>query len=478
MPLTFDYIMSNDDFTNFVNRYIFETLIKLEDNILVSKHLEYWQSQDERHLIFKIKEESRFSDGYHLSAKDVMHSFQRAITHPSSIYFHRISLDSMVVEDKNIVHLYHQNNDDIIDFLTSVPIYKASYLTNFDDHFLQYNPLSLGEYYLYSQSSEEIILKKNKFYQRYLNLENSKNPDQIVLIYDPSLENHYRLFKQGKIDFLPQIPYSSYREIVSNNHYSVLIHDSNRIIYLMLNTNPQVLINGKIAPNPLSQKMVRQALIYILDTSFFIQNQLMGYANILVIPAMYNGKYYPYEKMYYPFDPQTSQQLMLEAGYAEGFEMQLYVKESAYGTTLSQYISAKLQELNIKTSVYFYDDFDQELTWENNVIAAQLSDFPICADNCLKEPIYDLYYHQSAKIGSLNIFHNQHPRINALLDSLAVMNENNRFYTSTSQALADLVYDELYVIPLFNPHDIYIYHKKNPFKNSGRFSFNDFMVGL
>ena len=81
---------------------------------------------------------------------------------------------------------------------------------------------------------------------------------------------------------------------------------------------------------PFKDKRVRQALNYALDVNALIKNTLNGYGKPLAMSVIPECFGYDASIKPYPYDPDKAKALLAEAGYANGFNVQLDTTDGRY----------------------------------------------------------------------------------------------------------------------------------------------------
>jgi len=476
-PYTFDPIMSDEYFSNLVNRNIFDTLIKRERNEYVSILVDYWTNTSENFTRIKLKENIRFSDGSKLTADDIKKSLDRASNHPLSIYKDVIKLDSVVILDRYNLHIYHNNMDNIIRFLCKVPIYRANYLENFSEEYLKNKPLSTGPYYLYSNDITQIVLKKNKLHVDYLNKKNIQTPDNVILLIEPSLEVQYQMFKSREVDLLLDLPTSVYHQITFKEDFASLVSVSNTFLYIMFDNNSQHGHGINKSTNLFKDKRVRQAIIQAIDLNTFINITLMGKANKIAIPALPSNKHYPHNMNTYDYNLNNSKLLLKEAGLIDGFEMILRVKDNQFTNLLANYIKESLKVIDVIITIEIENKMDFEQSLIDRPVSAYLSLYQADFFEDIKDAIYNLFYYSTTEKGSLNTYNNYDYQINTKLDSLLTLNESDRRMMGISRRLSSTIFNEMVVFPLINTFNYFLFNKENDFTYIDDLYFLNFRFG-
>lgn len=104
---------------------------------------------------------------------------------------------------------------------------------------------------------------------------------------------------------------------------------------------------GKVEP-ALGDKRVRQAMNMVFDKEAMVQALYLGNAEPTAqVFRKGSDAYIEGLEDPYPFDVEKAKQLMSEAGYADGFELELPTMEGQNHETLMPYVTQQLAEINI-----------------------------------------------------------------------------------------------------------------------------------
>ncbi len=109
---------------------------------------------------------------------------------------------------------------------------------------------------------------------------------------------------------------------------------------------------------PLSHRKVRQAINYAIDNKTIIENVLRGKA-IPAVGWLPTSMPVPDEGLEgYPYDPEKAKELMKEAGYEDGFSLEIMASEGgggAYGLRIVEAIMPYLKEIGIDAEMIVRD---------------------------------------------------------------------------------------------------------------------------
>lgn len=188
-------------------------------------------------------------------------------------------------------------------------------------------PWKLAEW----REAEEIILTRNE-----LHTGDGPKVEGLSFRIIPEAMTRIAEFEVGNLDLL-EIPRAEL-DLWRSAGPPLLETEELRIVYIGLNN----------ARPPFDDVRVRRALNMAVDTESIIANVLFGGGVKArgVIPAALRGS--PHQGDLYPFDPGEALELLAEAGYAEGFEMEIWQRENPEGGRVLESIQAYLGRVGVR----------------------------------------------------------------------------------------------------------------------------------
>jgi peptide/nickel transport system substrate-binding protein len=176
-------------------------------------------------------------------------------------------------------------------------------------------------------------------------------------------------------------------------------------------------LNGSIVP-ALADVRVRQAMNYAIDRETILAEVFNGVGSISAsTPFSPDSEGYSEDLLeIYPYDPDKARELLAEAGYADGFSIQ--VLSNPAWSLMAQAIAGYLREvgINVEPSEHTTDLIQQTMsgTW---AVAVTL------------QPVYGLPYTDVGATmtasGWMNPLHNSDPQIQALLEEAATETDDD-----------------------------------------------------
>ena len=470
----FDPIIVDIVYSEYLSRTVFESLVDIEYNRPVAVLADHWFWHDDDLLKIKIRDNVRFSNNSVMTSEDVYRSIERALKHPnSSIQGYGAFIGDFFIDDDDIC-IYYNDIEMVFQFLSKVPIYSAAYLA-FDDDFLKINPMSTGEYFLYSYSDHLKVFKKNIYHRDYI--KNKNKPDVVEVYFETDYSLQYQMLKDDEIDFMFPLPWDLYTDAFNSKGIYAIEKDSNRILVLMLDSVSDVSKDIDLPLNPLKDIRVRQAIAHALDIEQFASEVLYDKVNILNIPSFRNVLGYPIEKEPYAFDLDRSMDLMSMSGYPNGFELKIRIYDNLFSRIVAEFVQESLKNINIRVVIDHKDAIRKENDIETNPASMLLLEMTLNNDMTLFEIMRTLFYFPKNDIyNSLNFMKYNNVYINDIIDRLSTLGPFDTQLMSLHSELVDIVYEQIYIIPFFQPKDLFVSNEKFHFQYRDNFKFTDFQV--
>jgi peptide/nickel transport system substrate-binding protein len=353
---TMDPHSQNELLTNSVNGQVYETLLKRDKQLnLVPGLAVSWLQLGVMQWQMKLRQGVKFHNGAEFSADDVVFSIKRAqnANSPFQLFANGlgepIKIDDFTVEFKltraNPIFLHHAANVAIMNLAWSQAnsaVAPLDFKNNEVKH-TAFNANGTGPFMLVSRQPDvRTTFKRNPNWWGSSLGEFDGNVQEVV--YTPVKSDPTRSagLLTGELDFvLDPVPQDI--ELL-RNRAKVMDGAENRIIFIGMDQARDELLGSNIkGKNPFKDVRVRKALYMSIDSNLLTQKIMRGYArptgNIAHSPK---GTYDDATlEARLPFDLRQARVLMREAGYADGFELQLdcpnnrYVNDEEICTALS-----------------------------------------------------------------------------------------------------------------------------------------------
>jgi peptide/nickel transport system substrate-binding protein len=147
--------------------------------------------------------------------------------------------------------------------------------------------------------------------------------DKVIFKIMPEVATRIAAIQAGEIDVAPRLTSDDIKSIEGADGIKVINYQINRAYYVVFNN----LTTGK--GQPTEDVKVRQAMAYAVDIQTIIDSLFGGYATPAVgLVAESNLGFDNGEMVKY--DPEKAKQLLTEAGYPDGFQMDMACPDAAY----------------------------------------------------------------------------------------------------------------------------------------------------
>ncbi|MBI4495078.1 MAG: peptide ABC transporter substrate-binding protein [Chloroflexi bacterium] len=298
---------------------------------------ESWKVENPTTWIFNLRKNVKWTDGSPFTAADVVHTFDRIKNDPGSRQQQNVvPIDRLEAADDSTVKIITKApTSSLLEFLDGkfVVTSKAQF-ARYGDNIWNEKPVGTGPY-----------LFKELVPNQYMTITRNPNwwgdltgrPDEVVFRVLPEAEVRVTALLNNEIQFAQLIPSHLVERVASNPGTKILSTPSNEIMFLAMSPRTP----------PWDNKLVRQAVAYAIDRDAIVKNVLGGQAARLdgpIGPDMYG--YSPELQPRYTYDPARAKQLLAQAGYPNGVDVELstpvrrYVQDKEVSEAMAQMLTA------------------------------------------------------------------------------------------------------------------------------------------
>ena len=385
---TLNPVISQSEDTYYLSKLIYSSLFNFDENLNAVPELasEYKVDTEKAYIEITLKKGVKWHDGSSLTASDVAFTVSAMRSAGSKCpYYNKIKkINSAFARSKNVVAIYFNNNyncslDDLV--FPIVPSSQYSGAGAFASAYSGFKPVGTGQYkYKSYNQKKQLKLIPN---EDYFGDKATKN------IYVTMLPDRQLAANMMEIDSV-----SCYVDSAANRKstaldrgYQIFDITSNNVEFLVFNTRSSYL----------SQKNIRKALAYGIDTEKILENAYMGdgiltdtiyYPNFLGVKDTLNE---------YSYDIKKAEQMLSEMGWKDinsdgaledrdGNKIVLKIlvkKNNATRVSTSQLIKKNLELLGIKSEII-------SLSKSEYMQAINKRDFDILVTGYTIEESYDL----------------------------------------------------------------------------------------
>ncbi len=313
---------------------------------LVPVLAESWTNPDNQTWVFKLRQGVRFHDGSEFTADDVVHSYTRILKDPDSKQASSINgIDQMDVLDRYTVRIHTKTPDAALlfrlsqRFITSKALYDRLGPAEADKLAIGTGPYKFKEWV----PGQRFVLEKNPDYTQGLH---PPTVDQVVFRNIPEAEAAITALLNGEVDHIANVPPESAERLTGN-------------VRRVTTPTVNIMFLGMHASVPqFKNKLVRQAVTYAIDKEALTRGVLKGYATPLDAPI--GPPQYGYSADLQPkltYDPQKAKQLLAQAGYPNGFDVEFLVPMGQYNKVkeIAEAIAKMLGDVGIRARIVTQD---------------------------------------------------------------------------------------------------------------------------
>ena len=365
-PQTMDPHSQNESMTNAMNGQVYEYLVGRDKQLnLVPQLALSWEQTGPLQWRMKLRPNVKFHDGAPFTADDVVFSINRA-KEPTSlirVYANAVgdpkAIDPLTVEfnlkEVNPIFLQHLNALFIMNkaWCEKNNVAKPLDFKNKEEKYSAFNSNGTGPYMLVSRAPDVKTV-----YKRNPNWWGKFEGNVQDVIYTPIKSDPTRVaaLVSGELDFILDPPPRDIPQMRNNPQLKIVEGVENRIIFIGMDQGRDELLYSSVkGKNPFKDVRVRRALYQAIDIDT-IKNKLMNGQSVPtggLTPSPLGSYNDPEIEKRLPYDMAGAKKLMAEAGYPQGFEVQLDCPNNRYinDEEICVALAGMWAQLNVKVKV-------------------------------------------------------------------------------------------------------------------------------
>ncbi|KYK26592.1 hypothetical protein AYK20_03460 [Thermoplasmatales archaeon SG8-52-1] len=431
---------------------IFDSLVEFDKNFKIIPALsESWNNPNNLTWRFNLRRNVKFHNGYDFTAEDVKFSIDEIFISFSSFIDNVIIVDNFTIEINTLLPYPTL----LSKFAQSFIVFSKKYIEETDSDW----PIGTGAYKLV-EYVENNYTKLERFSEYW-----DEKPSIKTVIFKLITDDEERIkqLESGNVDIIDYNVNESINQILKNDNIK-LVKFAPLSTYLigfdLRENNSYGFPDGK---NPTSDLRVRKAIYHAIDIEPLINGPFQG----LAIPA--TQFITPYIFGYNPeierlsYDIEKARNLLDEAGYGDGFdiEMDCITEMYDYNKENCRLIAEQLSELgiNINLNEMSSEEFNKKVVIEKNTSLWLVGWGTVSVDGGV---IYD-YFIRTEGENYLGFYNSGHYS-NSTVD---ILGEKASFEMNTSlrqKFLKDgfkiAVVDDVIIAPLFS-QELFVFTSKN-----------------
>lgn len=340
----------------------YETLFKFYDNEGAAEPClvdTYEFSEDGLTLTVTLKDGITFASGNPMTSADVLFSINRCKNLQGNPSFICDTIESMQAPDeKTVVFHLTQPDSAILSKLTysstailDSEVVKANGGTDAEDAatadtaqaYLDTTSAGSGMYVMTSYTpDEEVVLEKNANYWG-----EGTNVDKYIIKIQPDSNTQMMTLSTGDIDVAMNMTDDTIAELAGAENVEIINAATKTVGFVMMNMNEEY---GGPVSDPTVQKAIRKALDYAGIQTIVGEGTLTPYS---IIQSGFMGS--KGERAADYADIEEAKKLLADAGYADGFDVDLTVcdldMEGVALTDLAQKVKDDLSQIGINVNI-------------------------------------------------------------------------------------------------------------------------------
>jgi peptide/nickel transport system substrate-binding protein len=301
-----------------------------------------WSSIDDLTWEITLREGVTFTNGEPLNAEAAKFSLERIQTmpHATGRRFEVEGLQVEVVDDLTIRLTTTNPFPFMISELGRVSIVPPGYVEEVGDQEYGLNPIGTGPYVLEEWTrGDRVVLARNEDYWGEL-----PALTRVTFMAVPEASSRTAALQTGEVDLITLVSISDIPTIEEDENLTLVDDVSNRSMFVRFDrSDPR-----------LEDPRVRQALNYAVDKQLIVDELLAGYGTVLdgqPIGSHIFGHNPNVEA--YPYEPDTAQSLLEEAGFDFDTPLVMYTPAGRYAADreTAEAIGGMLSEVGVQIDV-------------------------------------------------------------------------------------------------------------------------------
>ena len=346
--LTADPMAQNELLTNSINGQVYESLVERGKKLeIVPALATSWKQESPTVWVFHLRKGVKFHDGSDFTADDVVFSIKRlqgktsnfrvygnAVGEPKKIDEYTVQLTTPVPNPVMLEMLANSL------FMMSEKWCKAHNavetqdFTNEKEAYTARNANGTGPFILVSRDPDvKSTFKKNPNWWGLKEGRFDGNVDQID--YTPIKEGNTRMsaLLSGQLDFVLDPPVQDMDKLKAEKDLKVYEGRENRVVFLQMDqARDELLYSNVKGKNPFKDERVRKAFYMGIDEDAIVKTVMRGLAveTAILLPNPTAAGIPKSLDKRVKYDPDGAKKLLAEAGYPNGFEVQLDCPNNRY----------------------------------------------------------------------------------------------------------------------------------------------------
>ena len=434
---TLDPQKATDSVSRSIIKLINQTLVYIdnEGNIVPELAQEITKVSPKETLI-KIKNDIKFSNGETLTIDDVLFSLERAKASP------KMSQDLYMIESFEKVDdrtlkintLYDAGN--LLHKLASggVAIVNKKAFEEDENNIVGTGMFKLKEWV----AGEKLVLERNEFFK-----DSKSNIDTLVVKFVPEANSRMIMLETGEIDLARDLLPLDFQKISEDTKFTTVEVETPSNMFLGFDLRNELL----------ADKRVRQAIAYAINNEDLVKTVFNGSASVATSPVPKITTGHNENSNNYPQNIEKAKQLLAEAGYPNGFNIELFVSEDNQRIDMAVIIQDNLKKIGINAEIKTFQWAAYVSTIENpNIIKPLFIMSWNISNDDPDEVLYPLYHSSQIDAHTNVVFYKNEKFDNLISEARETTDKDKRM--KLYEEAQDIIQEDL-------PHYTLVYPKQN-----------------
>ena len=434
---TLDPQKATDSVSRSIIKLINQTLVYIdnEGNIVPELAQEITKVSPKETLI-KIKNDIKFSNGETLTIDDVLFSLERAKASP------KMSQDLYMIESFEKVDdrtlkintLYDAGN--LLHKLASggVAIVNKKAFEKDENNIVGTGMFKLKEWV----AGEKLVLERNEFFK-----DSKSNVDTLVVKFVPEANSRMIMLETGEIDLARDLLPLDFKKISEDTKFTTV----------EIETPSNMFLGFDLRNELLADKRVRQAIAYAINNEDLVKTVFNGSASVATSPVPKITTGHNENSNNYPQNIEKAKQLLAEAGYPNGFNIELFVSEDNQRIDMAVIIQDNLKKIGINAEIKTFQWAAYVSTIENpNIIKPLFIMSWNISNDDPDEVLYPLYHSSQIDAHTNVVFYKNEKFDNLISEARETTDKEKRM--KLYEEAQDIIQEDL-------PHYTLVYPKQN-----------------
>ena len=311
---------------------MYDSLIALDTSgALVPSLASSWSFPDDSTLVFELREGVQFHNGEPFNAESVKVSAERIQSEEHGSHLRRQfgSIDSVeIVDDYNVVFHLNRPEANLLYALTRLMMIPPGYYAEVGDEGVEANPVGTGPFVFVSYTvDDETVVRRNPNYWPD-SPKGQPMVEEVRIRVIPEATVRVAELTTGGVHIADTVP-ADQRSVIDNAGLTLVSFYDAKPFWMIINrigigTDAEAATGDQaVQYTALQDKRVAQALNHAVNRQAIIDSLMGGDATGLGQPFGRPGFGYPADDEPYPYDPDLARQLLAEAGYPDGFHLDI-----------------------------------------------------------------------------------------------------------------------------------------------------------